>query len=191
MNGTTKPRGSEQYRGHDREEVTRILIQALSDMGYHTAAENVSQESGYELENATVASFRTAILEGNWAKAEELLDASVSAGEAGNQNGYGLVLVSGADQTVMRFWIRQQKYLELLEQREHSQALTVLRTELTSLYQNTQKLHFLSALIMCQSKEELRSKAGWDGANGRSRHTLLSELSSESFMDTVPFLRVS
>lgn len=176
-NGTAKPRGSEKYLGHDREEVTRLLIQALSDMGYHTAAENVSQESGYELENATVASFRTAILEGNWAEAEELLGASVSSGEAGNQNGYGMVLASGADQTVMKFWIRQQKYLELLEQKEHSQALTVLRTELTSLYQHTQKLHFLSALIMCQSKEELRLKAGWDGANGRSRHTLLSELS--------------
>ncbi|KAI1131942.1 WD40-repeat-containing domain protein [Nemania abortiva] len=177
VNGAAKPRPPERYFGHDREEVTRILIQALSDMGYHTAAQDVSQASGYELENATVASFRTAVLEGNWAEAEELLDGSVPSTEARSQGGNGLVLASGADRNVMRFWIRQQKYLELLEQKEHGQALMVLRNELTSLYQNTQRLHFLSALIMCQSKDELRSRANWDGADGRSRHTLLSELS--------------
>lgn len=183
MNGAAKPRPPEKYFGHDREEVTRILIQALSDMGYHTAAQNVSQASGYELENTTVASFRTAILEGGWVEAEELLDGSVSCSEARSQSGNGLVLANGADRNIMRFWIRQQKYLELLERKEHGQALMVLRNELTSLYQNTQKLHFLSALIMCQSKEELRSRANWDGADGRSRHTLLSELSSEFSMN--------
>ncbi|KAI8633077.1 WD40 repeat-like protein [Xylariaceae sp. FL1651] len=177
MNGSSKPRHPEKYFGHDREEVTRILIQALSDMGYHTAAQNVCQDSGYELESPTVASFRAAVLDGDWVEAEELLDGTVSSGEAGSQNSNGLVLASGADRNVMRFWIRQQKYLELLEQKEHGRALMVLRTELTPLYQNTQTLHFLSGLIMCQTKEELRSKADWDGAGGRSRHILLSELS--------------
>ncbi|KAI1310146.1 WD40-repeat-containing domain protein [Xylaria venustula] len=176
-NGTSKLRTPERYYNHDREEVTRILIQALSDMGYHSAAQNVSEASGYELENPTVASFRTAILEGDWAKAEELLDITVPSGEIGSSNNIGLVLAPGADRNIMRFWIRQQKFLELLERKEHDKALMVLRNELTSLYQDTRKLHFLSALIMCQSKEELRSKASWDGANGRSRHTLLSELS--------------
>ncbi|GAW12532.1 hypothetical protein ANO14919_019020 [Xylariales sp. No.14919] len=176
-NGASKPRAPEKYRNHDREEVTRILIQALSDMGYHSAAQNVSETSGYELESPTVASFRTAILEGDWAEAEELLDATVSSGEVEGSHNSGLVLATGADRNVMKFWIRQQKYLELLERKEHDKALMVLRNELTSLYLDTRKLHFLSALIMCQSKEELRSKAGWDGANGRSRQTLLSELS--------------
>ncbi|KAI1754518.1 WD40-repeat-containing domain protein [Xylaria castorea] len=176
-NGASKPRTPERYFGHDREEVTRILIQALSDMGYHAAAQNVSEASGYELESTTVASFRTAILEGHWVEAEELLNGAVLSGEPGGHNSNGLVIASGADRNVMKFWIRQQKYLELLERKEHGQALMVLRNELTSLYQNTQKLHFLSGLIMCQSKEELRSKASWDGANGQSRHTLLSELS--------------
>jgi hypothetical protein len=179
LNGASKPRLPEKYLGHDREEVTRILIQALSDMGYHNAAQNVSQVSGYELENPTVASFRTAILDGNWAEAEELLDGTISSGEAGSNNNNGLVLASGADRNIMRFWIRQQKYLELLEQRDNSRALMVLRSELTPLYQNTKTLHFLSGLIMCQTKEELQTKADWDGADGRSRHILLSELSSE------------
>ncbi|KAJ3565785.1 hypothetical protein NPX13_g7370 [Xylaria arbuscula] len=176
-NGASKPRTAEKYFNHDREEVTRILIQALSDMGYHSAAQNVSESSGYELENPTVASFRTAILEGDWVKAEKILDATVSPGESDKSSNGGLVLATGADRDVMRFWIRQQKYLELLERKEENKALMVLQKEISALYQDKHKLQFLATLMMCSNEGELRLKAGWDGANGRSRHTLLSELS--------------
>jgi len=178
-NGVFRPRPPETYLGHDREEVTRLLIQTLSDMGYTAAAQSVSQDSGYELENPTVASFRAAILQGDWGEAEKLLDGTVSSSEAGGHPNSGLVLANGASRNMMRFFIRQQKYLELLEQKDHSQALAVLRNELTPLYDNHTQVHFLSSLIMCQSSEELRSKADWDGACGRSRHMLLSDLSSE------------
>lgn len=33
---------------------------------------------------------------------------------------------------------------------------------------------------MCQSADDLRAKADWDGAEGGSRHQLLSELSRKS-----------
>lgn len=165
------------YLGHSREEVTRILIQALSDMGYHGAAESVSRDSGYELESNTVSAFRTAVLDGSWARAEELLDGAAAAG--GQQTGNGLVLAPGADQNIMRVWLRQQKFLELLERRDTSRALLVLRGELTPLCSGQhQKLHFLSSLLMCQSTDDLKAKADWDGAHGQSRHILLSNLSS-------------
>ncbi|KAF4445577.1 hypothetical protein F53441_10709 [Fusarium austroafricanum] len=170
-------RGNEQpskYFGHDREEVTRLLIQALSDMGYRTAADNVSQESGYELESPTVAGFRTAVLSGSWPMAEDLLGGASFETEG---QGNGLVLAPGADCNAMKFWLRQQKFLELLEQRDTSRALIVLRSELTPLSHDTGKLHFLSGLLMCRSVEDLMTKADWDGANGQSRKMLLSELS--------------
>ncbi|KAK8856495.1 WD domain-containing protein [Apiospora arundinis] len=176
-NGASKSRMSEMYLGHDREEVTRILIQALSDMGYHTAAESVSKDSGFELESPTVASFRTAVLNGAWSDAEDLLLGATAPAERTSQNGNGLVLAQGADRNMMRFWIRQQKFLELLEQQKTSQALTVLRTELSPLNQDQGKLHFLSSLLMCDSPEDIKTKAEWDGAYGRSRDILLSELS--------------
>ncbi|KZL82082.1 wd domain-containing protein, partial [Colletotrichum incanum] len=182
MNGSSRaekdapPSVPSTYFGHDREEVTRILIQALSDMGYHGAAESVSRDSGYELESPTVAAFRNAVIGGEWGEAEELLFGAVMSGDRG-QPGNGLVLAPGSDRNVMRFWLRQQKFLELLEQRDTSRALMVLRTELTPLYQDTQKLHFLSSLLMCQSTEDLKAKAEWDGAHGQSRKVLLSELS--------------
>ncbi|KAM0558553.1 hypothetical protein ACHAPJ_004748 [Fusarium lateritium] len=172
-NTTTNERPP-SYFGHNREEVTRLLIQALSDMGYQTAADNVSQESGYELESPTVAGFRSAVLSGSWPVAEQLLaGASYEADGQGN----GLVLALGADRNAMRFWLRQQKFLELLEQKDTSRALMALRGELTPLSHDTGKLHFLSSLLMCRSVEDLMAKADWDGANGQSRKKLLSELS--------------
>ncbi|KAH6696834.1 WD domain-containing protein [Plectosphaerella plurivora] len=167
------------YFGHDREEVTRIMIQTLSDMGYQNAAKSVSQESGFELESPTVAAFRDAVLGGAWPEAEQLLSGAALAtdDEQPTPPGNGLVLSPGSDISIMRFWVRQQKFLELLEQRETSRALTVLRTELTPLHRDTNKLHFLSSLLMCRSAEELKSKAQWDGADGESRSLLLSTLS--------------
>ena len=179
MNNGAETQHPRTYFGHDREEVTRLLIQALSDMGYQTAAENVSHESGFELESPTVAGFRSAVLKGSWPVAEQLLTgASYEADEQGN----GLVLALGSDRNAMRFWIRQQKFLELLENRDTTRALMVLRGELTPLSHDTSKLHFLSSLLMCRSTEDLKAKADWDGANGQSRRRLLSELSSKWFL---------
>jgi hypothetical protein len=158
--------------------MTRLLIQALSDLGYQEAAENVSKDSGIELESPTVAAFRSAVLDGSWTRAEALLDGAVSAGED-QRKGNGLVLSSTADRDNMKFWLKQQKYLELLEQQESARALVVLRTELAPLCQE-KILHTLASLLMCQSPDDLRLKAKWDGANGESRHELLSELSSMS-----------
>lgn len=168
------------YAGHDREEVTRLLLQALSDMGYHDAADSVSKESGYALESPTVAAFRQAVLNGDWTDAERLLMEAVPASES-HQNDTdadsALVLAPTADKNQMRFWVRQQKFLELLEQKDTSRALTVLRNELSPLNHDTQKLHILSSLLMCNSVDDLKTKAGWDGASGESRQLLLSELS--------------
>ncbi|OAA56968.1 WD domain containing protein [Niveomyces insectorum RCEF 264] len=218
------------YFGHDREEVTRILVQALYDLGYNDAAESVVHNSGIALDSEAVIQFRRAVLLGDWDEAERLLLGATTAtatpaGESGRLAGpttnassttvattaataatatatassssssslasdnkqadrgpdsandrNGLVLVPGADRNLMRFGIRQQKYLELLEQRETPQALSVLRTELAPLYQDTRKLHFLSTLLMCRSPDDLKETADWDGAYGQSRQLLLSQL---------------
>ncbi|ATY65082.1 WD domain [Cordyceps militaris] len=164
------------YFGHNREEVTRILIQALTDMGYQDAAQNVSHESGFNLESPTVAAFRSSVLRGAWGETEKLLNGATTTDEKG-EAGNGLVLAAGSNRSTMRFWVRQQKYLELLELRDTTRALTALRNDLTPLYQDTEKLRLLSSLLMCRSTEDLMSKANWDGAKGRSRHRLLSELS--------------
>ncbi|KAI9852000.1 MAG: hypothetical protein M1838_002123 [Thelocarpon superellum] len=180
------------YYGHDREEVTRILIQSLHDLGYSNAAATLGRESGFELESATVAAFRNAVLHGEWGEAEGLLFGPESTDEERDgernggvalQNGHGpmgagFVLAPGADRKEMLFLMREQKFLELLEKRDLGSALMVLRQELTPLHQDTAKLHGLSCLIMCQSAEDLKYQAEWDGAAGQSRRKLLTELST-------------
>ncbi|KAI9781345.1 MAG: hypothetical protein M1816_002413 [Peltula sp. TS41687] len=173
------------YFGHDREEVTRILIQTLMDLGYHTAAGTLTRESGYEVESPAALAFRLAVLQGEWADAERfLLGDSSQDGEGGRDDDDGehhleggLVLDAGADKNQMLFSLRQQKYLELLEERDLGAALMVLRQELTPLHKDVGRLHALSSLIMCQSAEDLKAQADWDGAGGKSRDDLLSELS--------------
>lgn len=170
------------YRGHDREEVVRILIQGLLDMGYPDAAGVLSTESGYELESPSVAAFRSAILEGIWSEAEAILLGSHRNEHGGgthgddDQYGEGLVLAEGADRGQMLFWIRQQKFLELLDQRDLGMALMVLRQELTPLGHDIHQLHALSTLLMCPP-EDLRTKAHWPGTVEESRQVLLQDLS--------------
>lgn len=180
-NGATKkvsPVRSPTYFGHNREEVTRILIQGLIDMGYRSAATSLSNESGYELESTSVAAFRVAILEGHWTEAEGILlgtGSDMARDGSEGQYGDGLILAEGADKGQMLFWIRQQKFLELLDQRELGMALMVLRQELTPLHHDVHQLHHLSSLLMCPA-EDLRSQLHWHGSIEDSRRELLQDL---------------
>lgn len=79
------------YRGHNREEVTRILIQGLQDLGYHSAAGVLSKESGYRLESPMVSQFRTSILHGNWNEAELIM------AKAFHPEGLPLAIPAGID----------------------------------------------------------------------------------------------
>lgn len=148
----TKP---PSFFGHDREEVTRLLIQGLTDLDYHESADRLSQESGYEVESPTVAAFRYAVLQGEWLEAESLLFGSLPVEDGGGvsvSNGEsrhyaGLKFADGADQDELKFRLREQKYLELLEQGDLTSALQVLRHELTPLHQDIGKLHKLSRYV--------------------------------------------
>ena len=176
------------FFGHDREEVTRILIQSLTDLGYHGAAGALCKESGYQLEGPTVASFRSAVLDGDWPEAEELLFGTTSYDHGGGINldgpgGYGkswaksarsaansrhtggLTLAEGANRDEMLFWMKQQKYLELLERRDLGKALMVLRQELTPLHQDVGRLHALSRSVIF-----LRAFTSRNGANDSQSH---------------------
>lgn len=178
-------RTSSNFYGHDREEVTRLLIQGLGDLGYHSAANRLSQESGYEVESPAVAAFRNAIIQGQWPEAESLLfgvDSEADGGGVSINNGHsyhlgGLKLAVNADPDSMRFSIREQKYLELLEKAETTTAIMVLRHELQPLRQDVGRLDHLSSLMVCPTVEDMMRQAHWDGALGNSRQTLLQELS--------------
>lgn len=157
-NGTGKAPASSTYYGHNREEVTRILIQSLHDLGYGGAASMLSAESGYELETVGVATFRSAVLGGRWSEAERILIQSFKNASTNNQKAppeETLVLAENAERNEMLFYLRQQKFLELLEARDVASALTVLRQELTPLNYDIDRLHALSRLVILWARSEI------------------------------------
>ncbi|CAG8208336.1 unnamed protein product [Penicillium salamii] len=179
-NGSKQPSNPSTYYGHNREEVTRILIQSLHELGYTSSAAQLSSESGFELETSGVATFRSAVLGGRWVEAERILIQSFqNAGSQPDQKPppeETLVLAADADRNEMLFYLRQQKFLELLEERDLAAALGVLRQELTPLHFDVDRLHALSSLLMCPT-ELLHDQAGWDGPVSASRERLLGKLS--------------
>lgn len=73
LSSNGSPARSDRCRSGQDEEIVRLMIQALGDMGYTSAVQALSQESGVKIESALVEDFRRAILTGDWSSAEEAL----------------------------------------------------------------------------------------------------------------------
>ena len=81
----------------------------------------------------------------------------------------------------MKFLILEQKYLERLDENNVMEALQCLRTEMSTLNHQTERVHELSRFIMCSTPEELRKLANWEGKGVASRKKLMEKLQSEFF----------
>ncbi|KAI8971693.1 WD40-repeat-containing domain protein [Mycotypha africana] len=148
-----------------KEDLVRLMLQSLIDLGYNEAAECLQRESGFTLESDLIVRLRTYILGGQWQLAEDLLP--------------NIPFTNVENLSTVQFLIRQQKFLELLEEGEAMQALHVLRTEITPLGENTQRLHLLTSLVLCSSIEDVMEQASWDGTkrpNSTSRQQLLNDI---------------
>eukprot|EP00898_Chlorokybus_atmophyticus_P008224 jgi/Chlat1/8402/Chrsp80S09222 len=136
-----------------RTEFIRLLTQSLYGLGYGAAAKRLEVDSGILLQSETIASFRDALLGGDWKTAVALLDTIRFLDEAAHKRA--------------KFLILQQKYLELMERRDYAAALQCLRLELAPLR---------TSLIMCRSADELHKKSAWLGGGSNSRRQLLAQL---------------
>ncbi|KAG5518694.1 hypothetical protein PMAC_002663 [Pneumocystis sp. 'macacae'] len=147
----------------EKEEIIRLILQTLKDFGYNSSVSNLERESGFSIESTHVLQFKESIISGNWERAEELLNSF-------------FIHQTSLPANIL-FYLRQQKFLELLEMKKIPEALIVLREELTPLNYNKERLHFLTSLIMSSSIEDLKTRASWEGANGGSRQKLLKKVS--------------
>ncbi|KIY43516.1 WD40 repeat-like protein [Fistulina hepatica ATCC 64428] len=146
-----------------RVEFVRLVLQTLRDLGYSSSADTLEAESGYELESPDASNFRKYILEASWDAAEHALTHL------------------GVDHDALwqsKLLIRQQKYLELLEDNDSAAALKVLRNELAPLNVEPNRLHLLSSYLMCSNSEDLRERAQWQGGRRASRQRLMEQLHS-------------
>ncbi|ORZ09864.1 WD40-repeat-containing domain protein [Absidia repens] len=168
------------------DELVRLLLQSLNTLGYQNVAETLERDSGITLESPLVTEFREAVLGGRWSKCESLFpqlcmvpptEQDMDNGGGGDDNDDDTSQPTDQVYNHIRFLIRQQKFLELLEARKLMKALSVLRNELSPLGENnTERLHELSSLILCSSAEEVKQRTHWDGESGFSREQLLVQL---------------
>ncbi|KAF9202396.1 hypothetical protein BGZ49_007430 [Haplosporangium sp. Z 27] len=147
--------------GFSRHELVRLMVQSLQSLGYKKSAQELETESGFQLESPAVTRFRESVLNGNWEELEQLTEK---------------LDLDASHEISVKFLIREQKFMELLEARQTKNALIVLRSELTPLNQNMERVHTLTSYMMSSSAEDLRQRANWDGADGSSRQKLLSAL---------------
>lgn len=153
------------------QDIVRLIGQYLKAEGLERTCDQLMAESGCRLDHPAAVTFRTHVLQGDWAKADHdlqelqpLLQASSSPSDNASQL------------TEMRFLLLEQKYLEHLEEGRVLEALHVLRNELTPLQHRTARVHQLSGHMMCSSAQELRSRSGWVGAGAHSRQLLMERL---------------
>ncbi|KAJ3178272.1 hypothetical protein HDU85_005269 [Gaertneriomyces sp. JEL0708] len=162
-NGTSPPQGNGVKKSYSQrqQETIRLIIQSLEDLGLEQSADALEKESGLALEAPAVSEFRSGVLVGDWEKVEASFD---------------ILDINASDLQAVKFLIREQKYLELLEAQDIKAALHVLRHELAPLKINAEQLHELSSYMMCPDFVTLKRKANWDGAAGSSRSKLLDRL---------------
>lgn len=177
---------SQFYCGHDKNEVSRLLMQALSDLGHSDIASALEKKTGLAIELPVVSQFRSAIINGDWDLSESLLKQ--------------IKLRPNIDRKYLRFLIRRQQFLEFLEQQNIKDALMILRTKISTLTADKRseddddmeedeavtlspeekqsrllQVAQLSNLVM-YSKEDLIKSLSLDVGKSHSRYYLLNAL---------------
>ncbi|GAB0495192.1 hypothetical protein MMPV_006490 [Pyropia vietnamensis] len=154
--------------GLAKGELTRLLIQELEALHFHTAARALEQESGVVAHSTALARLRAAVLDGRWADLQPP-DGEVWAAVA------PLFPTDEAARDA-RFLVARQHFLELLEAGRGKDALACLRGQVRPAARAPADLHRLPLLYMCRSAAEVRERAAWAGAGFLSRHALLAAL---------------
>ena len=138
---------------------TLSLFNHLYDLGYKDSARTLENESGYAIETSQVGEFRRTILNGDWELAEKILE--------------DLEFQPKVSLDEMRFMIRRQQYLELLESGDSDNALIALRSKVTPLKCREEERHDLAKVLMF-APDEICQYAKWDSTDLEPR-SILSE----------------
>ncbi|KAK6157923.1 hypothetical protein DH2020_012171 [Rehmannia glutinosa] len=119
-------------------EFVRIIAEALYSLGYSKSGANLEEESGIPLRSPEVDLFMHQILEGQWDESVSML------------HEIGLI-----DETIIKlasFVILEQKFFELLDGGKFMDALKTLRSEITPLCINDERVRELSSFIVAPHK---------------------------------------
>ncbi|KAL5977074.1 WD repeat-containing protein 26 [Asimina triloba] len=117
-----------------RVEFIRIITKALYSLGYERSGALLEEESGIPLHSLTVSQFRKQVLDGKW-------DESLAT----------LHKISLPDDNIVKsasFLILEQKFFEFLDKEKVMDALKTLRSEISALGINRNRVHELSEFLV-------------------------------------------
>jgi WD40 repeat protein len=143
-------------KGVKRVEFVRIIADALYSLGYEKTGAHLEEESGINLESSELKLFTKQIIEGNWNESIITL--------------YKIELIDEPIIKLVSFIILEQKFLELLYSEKVVDALNTLRTEISPLCINNERVKELSSLIVSSLED------GQKIAKVKCRSKLLEEL---------------
>lgn len=155
------------------EEIIRLIIQFLKFVGLEQSADMLMKESGYHDDHPAATMLKKHIMQGHWLKADSNLNEIVKVQKE----------LVGCDSTFqsnlneVKFMLREQRYLELLEDERILDALHILQNELTPIQRDSDRVHKLASHLMCLTPADLYEKASWPGKNSTDpRKSILEHL---------------
>ncbi|CAK8692223.1 unnamed protein product [Clavelina lepadiformis] len=146
------------------KEVVRLVGQHLSSLGLKKSSDMLMMESGCCLEHSAATKFRENIMDGAWSKVEAALPDMKP------------LLKHQRHLQKMKFFVLEQKFLELVDDGKLLDALHCLRNQITPLRIYVSRVHQLSGFLMISTSDELCKAANWDGKGLKSRAKLLEKL---------------
>lgn len=153
-------------------DIVRLIGQHLISMGLKETVDLLIKESGLEgLDHPLASKLQQHILGGEWERAKKTVELIASHLEGDKK--------SNIDS--MKLMIAEQKFLELIEDNHHIQALKCLRSEISPLTNDMKKVQHLATILMCKSVEDVKQRTNWKGKGHRSRQELI-----EKFQHYIP-----
>lgn len=151
----------------DTTDVVRLIGQHLIGLGYNRTFDALLEESKVgQLDHPVAVKFRNHILNGEWSKADLTLDE------------LSLFLNENSPETLdeMRCLIAEQNFLELIEDGNQLKALKCLRKDIWPKQKDLQKIKRLTTILLCNQKDEFKTKVNWLGKGPKSRQQLMDKL---------------
>ncbi|KAL8201449.1 hypothetical protein R6Q57_012788 [Mikania cordata] len=148
-------------KGMKKVELVRVMAAALYSLGFSKTGAFLEEESGIPFQSPTVGNFIQQILDGNW-------DGSIAS----------LHKIGTMDESIIKsasFIILQQKFFELLDHEKIMEALKTLRTEISPLSINSNKVRELSFFIL-SPKFRISRVSDQQMVKPKDRSELLEEL---------------
>ncbi|XP_076890941.1 WD repeat-containing protein 26 homolog [Bidens hawaiensis] len=149
-------------QGIKKVEFVRIIADALYSLGYSKTGACLEEESGITFHSPTVTTFIQQILDGNW-----------------NESLTSLRKIGIVDESIIKsasFIILQQKFFELLDHEKLMEALKTLRTEISPLSVNSNRVRELSFFILYPKSRIIDGISGQQMVKPKARSELLEEL---------------